>query len=133
MSRKTRIVAATLAALLGGWFLFAHPFVSYETQVDYLVIAAAIPATIFVLAYPILQPKFWRSWIGRALWTSSLGLATLLDLTLAAKWFQWVAPREVLTVILVIIAAGAWLKVVALFRQAWLQFRVRHGDESALT
>lgn len=85
-----------------------------EFWVDILVIAAAIPATLFVILYPILSPQFWRTWIGRALETSSFGLAILLDLSLVAKWFGWQAPRVSVLVILAIIAAGAWLKVVAL-------------------
>lgn len=118
MSRRTLAAAlAALVVLVVGWFLFAHPFISYETMVDYLVIAAAVPATLFVVLYPILSPQFYRSWIGRALETSSFGLAALLDLSLLAKWFGLILAREVVTGILVVIAAGAWLKLAALLRE----------------
>lgn len=118
MTRRTLLATVTLvAAVLVGLLIAVHPLVSYTTMVDYLVIAAAIPATAFVVLYPILSPQFWRSWIGRALFTSSLGLALLLDLSLAAKWFEWLAPRAVLTGILIVIALGAWLKLAALLRE----------------
>lgn len=96
---------------------------SYQTLVDILIIAAAIPATLFVLLYPLLSPQFWRSWIGRALFTSSAGLAALLDLSLLAKWFHLILPRTVVAGILTLIALGAILKLAALLREKWLVIR----------
>lgn len=96
---------------------------TYQTLVDLLVIVAAIPATLFVILYPFLSPQFWRSWIGRALFTSSIGLAALLDLSLMAKWFHTILAREVVAAILVLIAAGAWLKVAALLNSKWPAFK----------
>lgn len=90
---------------------------SFQTLVDLLVIAAAIPATLFVILYPALSPQFWRTWIGRGMWTSSAGLAALLDLSLCAKWFGWVLPRSVVAVILALIALGALSKLHALLRE----------------
>lgn len=100
---------------------------TYERLVDYLVIAAAIPATLFLILYPILSPQFYRTWIGRALFTSAGGLAALLDISLLAKWFHLIIPREVLVGILVLIAAGAWLKLAALLREKWLAVHEANG------
>lgn len=90
---------------------------SYQTLIDLLVIAAAIPATLFVILYPTLSPSFWRTWIGRGMWTSSAGLAALLDLSLIAKWFGWIMPRLVVAAILLLIALGAASKLHALLRE----------------
>ena len=118
MSHRTYVPAVTLLSLILAILLvLLHPFVSHEQMVDYLVIAAAIPATLFVVLYPILSPSFWRSWIGRALFTSSAGLAALLDLSLLAKWFGLILAREVVSMILLLIALGAWLKLAALLRE----------------
>ena len=97
---------------------------NYQTLVDWLVIAAAIPATLFVILYPILSPQFYRSWIGRGLFTSSAGLAALLDLSLLAKWFTIILDRWIVAGILVLIAAGAWLKLAALVHEKWLACRL---------
>ena len=103
---------------------------TYQTLVDYLVIGAAIPATLFVILYPIILPKLWRSWVGRALWTSSFGLAALLDLSLLAKWFDLILPRVVVAGILAVIMLGAILKLAALLRVAYLVLRGRDGGSA---
>lgn len=121
--RSRVIVSSLLATLFVVLVVTSHPFVSYETMVDYLVIAAAVPATLFVVLYPLLSPQFWQTWIGRALFTSSAGLAALLDLTLLSKWFELLVPRELLSLILALIAAGAWLKLGALVLAKRAAFR----------
>lgn len=127
MNRRALAVAATpLAVFLAVWLVVVHPWIGYQTMIDWLVIAGAVPATLFVLLYPILSPQFYRSWIGRALFTSSFGLAALLDLSLLAKWFHLILPREVVAMIVLLIAVGAWLKLAALLREKWLAVRSDH-------
>ena len=103
---------------------------SYDDWVHVWIVAAAFPATAFVIFFPILSPTFWRSWIGRGLWTSSFGLAVLLDLALAARWYGVILPTWAGLAILIVIALGAWLKFVALFRAKWLVWRGRASDST---
>jgi len=79
-----------------------------------LVIAGAVPATLFVILYPILSPSFWRSWIGRALEISALALALLLDLSVASRYFGHPLTPAVRLALVALIALGAWLEFLAL-------------------
>lgn len=92
-------------------WLFHASLVDWEIR---LVYAAAIPQTLFVLGYGFLNP-WWRSAVGRALWTKALSLALLLDLTVFAEIFGYDYPlREQITLgIVALIAAGAWMQFLA--------------------
>lgn len=79
-----------------------------------LVILAAIPATIFPLLY---SRSPWReTLIGRALMTSTVGLALLVDISLLYKVFgdEYFARDVVRLVVYFIITAGAYLNLWAL-------------------
>lgn len=120
MRRPVLILGAAVVVAAGYFWVLAHPFMSFQRWSEVLIWAAAIPATTFVVAYPVLSPQFFRSWIGRGLWTSSFGLAALLDLSLLAQHFQIVVAEWALLTILFIIALGAWLKLAALLREKWV-------------
>jgi len=91
-----------------------------------LVVAGAVPATLFVVLYPILSPSFWRSWIGRALETSALALALLLDLSVAVKYIGHPLTPAVRVSLVALITLGAWLKFLALVVE---KFRAGRGTK----
>lgn len=79
-----------------------------------LILAAAPPATLFPLLYGLTAP-WWRAWIGRALFASSLGLGLLIDISLLYKVFgDNYALRDVVRLsVYFIIVCGAWLTFTA--------------------
>lgn len=78
-----------------------------------LVWAAAVPQTVFIVGYGFLN-DWWTSWVGRALFTSSLALALLLDVSLVSYYYPDLIPAWVSNIILVVVVAGAFLKLTAL-------------------
>lgn len=81
-----------------------------------LLLIATPPATAFVLTYGLLLPWF-RSWTGWALFTSSTGLALLLNANLWFRLYMWpLLAREgwLRVVVYAGIAVGAWLMYGAL-------------------
>jgi hypothetical protein len=80
-----------------------------------LIWISAVPQTLFIGIYGLTN-HWWLSWIGRALFASSFGLALLLDLSLFQYYFPTVLGEQpwLTNVILVIVAAGANLKLFAL-------------------
>lgn len=99
-----------------------------------LILAAAPPQTAFAIIYGLGSP-WWRSPVGRALFTKALGLALLIDISLIYHWLgDNYALRDVvrLTVYSVIVV-GAWLQFGALIHEKRIghRDRFRHvGDES---
>lgn len=94
-----------------------------------LLWAAVIPTNGFVLLYT-LTLNWWQEWIGRALFTSSLGLALFVDLSVARRLLGDYAGREqALLGVFVVVVLGAWLKFGALIAQLVLKHRedARHG------
>lgn len=82
-----------------------------------LVLIAAPAATAFPFAYGwISRDVWWRTPAGRAIMTSSVGLALLIDISLAYQAFGDNYPgREVVRLtVFALIAAGAWLNLGAL-------------------
>lgn len=78
-----------------------------------LVWVAAVPQTLFILGYGF-SSRWWISWIGRALFVSSLALALLLDLSLVTFYFKGLLNETETNVILAVVALGAILKLTAL-------------------
>ena len=102
---------------------------SVDAVALWLIIAAAPPATLFpyCLAW-ISRGIWWRNPAGRALMTSSAGLALLIDISLIYQWLgddYWLRDVVRLTVF-AIIAAGAWQKLYALLSASW---HVSDADE----
>jgi hypothetical protein len=102
--------------------------VSADTWAVVLVIIAAPPATLFPFCFAyISRGIWWRNPTGRALMTSSTGLALLIDISLLYNWLgdDYALRDAVRLTVFAVIAAGAWLKLGALLHTAW---RAR-GDE----
>lgn len=95
---------------------------SADTAAVALVIAAAPAATLFPLLYAwVARGVWWRTPTGRALMTSSVALALLIDISLAYQAFgDNYALRDVVRLtVFALIAVGAWLKLGALAYETW--------------
>lgn len=93
-----------------------------------LIYYAAIPQTLFVLGYGLLN-RWWTSLIGQGLLTKALALALLLDLTVAQDLFgDYPYRRRITLAIVILIAFGSTMQFAA-----WvLEKRRRHrygGDD----
>lgn len=88
-----------------------------DILVTVFVCWGALCATSFAIGYPLLSESWRRTWIGWALLTSSSALALLLDLAVASMLFggDYLARDYVRVTVTALVAAGATLKVVALF------------------
>lgn len=87
-----------------------------------LVLLAAPPATLFPFCFAyISRGVWWRNAAGRALMTSSTGLALLIDISLAYQWLgDDYAARDVVRLsVYALIVAGAWQKLYALLSERW--------------
>jgi hypothetical protein len=86
--------------------------------IKYMVYATAPAQTLFILIYGFGSP-WWRSPVGRALFTKALGLALLLDLALLFQWLgtdYWFRDPARLTVFGLILL-GAWMQLGALLME----------------
>lgn len=84
-----------------------------------VLVAIAAPAqTAFILVYGFGSP-WWRTLVGRALFTKALGLAMLVDIALAYQWLgdDYLLRDVVRVTVFGLIALGAWLQLVALLRE----------------
>lgn len=89
-----------------------------EVLVFALLIAAAVPATLFPFVYGwTARAVWWRVPAGRALIVSSTALALLLDVELAAIVWPALDGLTTVLVVLAVIAIGAWLKLGALLHE----------------
>lgn len=94
------------------------------TTVDWivlwLVILTAPAQTAFVLIYGLGSP-WYRSLLGRALFTKALGLALVVDLILVYRAFgdDYFARDAVRIGVFGLLLIGAWLQLVALLREKW--------------
>lgn len=95
----------------------------------WLVVVAAIPATLALLLYGALAP-WWRSWPGWAFFSTLLAVALLLDLTLVFTWSHFSPATEegISRGVMGVVIAGCWLKFVAVLRQQILRHRDRKGQ-----
>lgn len=84
-----------------------------------LLWAGAVPGTLFVLIYGLGGNHWWLSWIGRALFISTLGLALLFDLSLFNHYHPLVLTVTESNVVVGFVALGVWLKLVALLADKW--------------
>lgn len=87
-----------------------------DTIAVLLIIAAAPAQTAFVLIYGLTVRGWWKLVTGRALFTKALGLALLIDISVAYHFLgDNYALREVVRLsVFALIAAGAWLQLGAL-------------------
>jgi hypothetical protein len=80
----------------------------------------AIPATIFPLLYTIWF-RWWDSMLGRALFTKSVALAIVVDLSLGGVVWQWYYPRLSIGLLFALSAA--------LVFQQYAMFRVKFSKD----
>jgi hypothetical protein len=97
-----------------------------ETVALWIIWAAAPPATLIVLLYAATAP-WWRSSAGRALMTSKVALALLIDLSLLFHaWHDHLEAKEAIAlVVYALICAGSWLMFLELVRAQVLRRRSR--------
>lgn len=95
-----------------------------------LIVATAVPITLFSIGYTFTARGWWREWVGRALFTSAWGLALLVDISLLYNWlgdnYPW--RDEVRLTVYSIICVGAWFKLIALVvekRRAYIERRTK--------
>ncbi len=91
---------------------------SADTAAVLLVLAAAPPQTAFVFYYGLTAP-WWRTVVGRALFTKALGLALLIDISLLYQWLgDDYSLRDVVRLtVYALIAVGAWLQLGAFIHE----------------
>ena len=80
-----------------------------------LVALMAFPATMFPIIFGLTGP-WWRTLVGRALMTKSVGLALLIDISLLYTIFgdDYAARDAVRLGVYGFILAGVWLQFIAL-------------------
>jgi hypothetical protein len=97
-------------------------------QWDHLLLSlawlTAPPTTGFVLVYGLTTRWYRNGFLGYALMFSSVGLAALMDASLAYRLLGEYQLRPiVLFIIFTFICVGAWLKFIALLVEKW------HGSQ----
>lgn len=104
---------------------------SADTAAILLVLAIAPAQTAFIVIYGFWSP-WWRTLVGRALFTKALGLALLVDIALIYQWLgdDYYLRDVVRLSVYSLIALGAWLQLWALLYEKW-QAR-RNGHDSSL-
>jgi hypothetical protein len=92
----------------------------------WIIWAAAPPATLVPILYGFTA-RWWASLSGRALMTSALGLALLIDLSLMFRsWEGHVDLKQrIALVVYALICVGAWLMLFSLIRVQWRALRGR--------
>ena len=98
-----------------------------DTIAVLMILAAAPAATAFPIAYAIFAP-WWRTVAGRALMTSSVALALLIDISLLYQWLgSDYALRDVVRFsVYGLILAGTWMQLGALVYQQ-IRYRTHFG------
>lgn len=90
---------------------------SADAAAVWLILAAAPPATLFPVLYAwVARGRWWKHVTGRALMTSSVGLALLIDIFLVYQWLgdDYALRDEVRLAVFAIITAGAYQTCYAL-------------------
>lgn len=91
---------------------------SADTAAVLLILIAAPAQTAFALIYGLASP-WWRSLVGKALFTKAVALALLIDISLLYQWLgDNYALRDVVRLsVFGLIAFGSWLQLVALLKE----------------
>lgn len=87
--------------------------------VAFLLIAAmALPVTVYWFVYTFTMP-WWKSVVGRALWTKATGMALLIDISLTYQIFgdDYFLRDAVRLTVFSIILVGLWLQLGALLHE----------------
>ena len=88
---------------------------SAELVAILLIISIAPAQNAFVIVYAFWSP-WWASWLGRAIFSGSLGLALLVDLSLAYQLLgdDYPGRDAVRLTVYSLIAAGSWMSLIVL-------------------
>lgn len=90
---------------------------TYENILLWLITIAAPGQTLFVLIYGLRSP-WYKSLLGRALFTKSLALALLLDISLVGHWWPTYPGQKPIGIVVVgLVLIGAWMQLVALIHE----------------
>lgn len=102
-----------------------------DTIAVLLIVAAAPAQTAFVILYGVGSP-WWRSVVGRALFTKALALALLIDISVAYHFLgDNYALREVVRLsVFALIAIGTWLQLGALIYERRRRGRDRFAGQN---
>lgn len=94
----------------------------------WIIWAAAPPATAVPVLYAFTA-SWWRSLSGRALFSSTLALALLIDLALLFRSWEGhlVLKQRVAVVVYALICLGAWLMFISMVRSARRAIRKRRA------
>lgn len=125
LKTKVRLVWFIAANAVLAWLLSPY----HEVIAVVLIIATAIPATLFALIYGFTVP-WWETLIGKAMLISSTALALLVDISLLYRVFgdDYFLREVVLLFILQLICQGAWYKWGALTLEKWRAWRDRRSE-----
>lgn len=87
---------------------------SVDTLATVLIASMVVPATLFPVVYA--TRPWYRTMIGRALMTMSVGMALLVDISLLYRFFgdDYPGRDAVRLIVFGIIAAGLWYQFLAL-------------------
>lgn len=102
---------------------------SADTWAVVLIVAAAPAATLFPIVYGFSSP-WWRTLIGRALVTKAVGLALLIDISIAYQILgdQYPGRDAVRLSVYALITAGVWMQFSALMVEKWRARKSRDRD-----
>lgn len=105
---------------------------SHELVWAVLVYAAAVPAVIFPFLYGFLFP-FWKSVLGQALMTTSVGIAVVMVVTCLRVTFGDGYPyqEEVRIVGFSLVTIGFWWQLLAICK-VWYSGRIEAEQARAI-
>lgn len=89
-----------------------------DTAAIILIVLGAIAQTTFVIFYSFTSP-WWQTLVGRALWTKAMGLALLMDISIAYYFLgdNYAARDFVRLSVYTFIVVGSWLQLIAFAAQ----------------
>lgn len=82
------------------------------------ITSAAVGQTLFVGFYCTLT--WWRTFLGKALFSKALVFAVLLDIAVAGRVWDWPHEDGTIVACYTLVSAGIWLQFAAFVRQARL-------------
>lgn len=91
---------------------------SADNWAYFLVLLAVLPANLFPLLYGT-SVTWWRSFTGRALMTSAVGMALLINITALYRVLgeDYVGRDVVRLTVYALVVAGTWMKLGAFLMQ----------------
>lgn len=84
------------------------------------IASAAVGQTLFVAFYCTLT--WWRTFLGKALFSKALVFAVLLDIAVVGRVTDWPHEQGTIVACYMLVSAGIWLQLAAFIRQARLDW-----------